>query len=255
MNGSKAALIVAAVLGLVGAGLNLWYLNEKSKDVEKVAFIGIKPDTIIRPGDKFLADYFVKVEIPKAHVGALEQMAVLYDDRNTVVGMAAINSYTGNELLLRDDLRTPPPAFDLKENEIQLPVPVDTRSFVPSLVSAGDMVSFFIGGVPTPATPREQDPDNPEGSAAAEPPPPPPLPPGMKAELIGPFRVLAVGNRLGSAEVQKASGQPQYQENVISIAVKMQGGQLEPKAAKLLGMLQLSGTRQAGVLLHPRANK
>jgi hypothetical protein len=53
----------------------------------------------------------------------------------------------------------------------------------------------------------------------------------------------------------KASGQPQYQENVILIAVKMQGEQLEPKAAKLLALMQLSGTRQAGVLLHPRTNK
>jgi hypothetical protein len=208
---------------VAGAGLNLWYLNEKSKAVQSVSFIGIKPNTIIRPGDKFLEDYFVPINIPENHVGGLKDVAVLYKDRNTVVGMPAIRSYTGDEILLRDDLRTPPPAFDLKENEIQLPVPVDTRSFVPSLVSAGDMVSFFIGGVPTPAMPREQDPDSPEGSAPAEPPPPPPLPPGMKAELIGPFRVLAVGNRLGSAEVQKASGQPQYQENVISIAVNSRG--------------------------------
>lgn len=253
MNGSKAALVVAAVLGVAGAGLNLWYLNEKSKAVEKVSFIGIKPNTVIRPGDKFLDDNFLRVDIPKANVGALEQMAVRYEDRNTVVGMPSVKSYTGGELLLRDDLRTPPPAMDLGQDERALPIPVDTRNFVPSLVNPGDLISFLVGGVPTPAAPPH-DPDNPD-----EPPATPPAPstrvPGMKAEPIGPFRVLSIGNRLGSAEVMKASGQPQYQENVIMIAVKVQGDQLEPKAARLMNLLNLSGTRQAGVLLHPRTGK
>ena len=62
-------------------------------------------------------------------------------------------------------------------------------------------------------------------------------------------------NRLGSADVHKASGISQLQENVISIAVKFQGDQFEPKADKLLKRLQSSGFRQAGVVLHPRANK
>ena len=252
MNGSKAALVVAAVLGVAGAGLNLWYLNEKSKAVEKVSFIGIKPNTIIRPGDKFLDDNLVPIDIPKDHVGELAHAAVLYADRNTVVGMPAVKSYTGNELLLRDDLRTLPPAMDLGQDERALPIPVDTRNFVPALVNPGDLISFLVGGAPTPAVPP-QDPDNPDEPPAAQ--PPPSRPPGMKAEPVGPFRVLSIGNRLGSAEVMKASGQPQYQENVILIAVKMQGEQLEPKAAKLLALMQLSSTRQAGVLLHPRTSK
>jgi hypothetical protein len=253
MNGSKAALVVAAVLGVAGAGLNLWYLNEKSKAVAMTPFIGIKPNTVIRPGDKFLEDNFVRIDIPENHVGALKAFAVGYEDRNTVVGMPAVKSYTGGELLLRDDLRTPPPAMDLGQDERALPIPVDTRNFVPSLVNPGDLISFMVGGAPTPAAPP-QDPENTEEPPVAQPVPTGRLP-GMKAEAIGPFRVLSIGNRLGSAEVMKASGQPQYQENVILIAVKMQGDQLEPKAAKLLAQLQLSGTRQAGVLLHPRTSK
>jgi hypothetical protein len=41
----------------------------------------------------------------------------------------------------------------------------------------------------------------------------------------------------------------------MTIAVKMQGDQLEPKAVRLLTLLQSGGARQAGVLLHPRTNK
>src|SRR4029450_7473123 len=128
MNGSKAALVVAAVLGIAGAGLNLWYLNEKSKAVQSVSFIGINTNTVIRPGAKLREDYFVPIDIPDNHVGGLKDVAVLYKDRNTVVGMPAIRPYTGDEILLRDDLRTPPPALDLKENEIHAPSHVHHRS-------------------------------------------------------------------------------------------------------------------------------
>ena len=79
--------------------------------------------------------------------------------------------------------------------------------------------------------------------------------PGQRVETVGPFRVLSIGNRLGSADVLKASGSAQFQENVMTIAVKMQGDQLEPRAVKLLTLLQSGGARQAGVLLHPRTNK
>ena len=64
-----------------------------------------------------------------------------------------------------------------------------------------------------------------------------------------------IDNRLGSADVMKASGMSQVQENVMTIAVRMQGDQLEPKAQRLLSLVQAGGQRQAGVLLHPRTNK
>ena len=69
---------------------------------------------------------------------------------------------------------------------------------------------------------------------------------------MGPFKVLSIGNRLGSADVFKAAGMPQQQENVLSISVRADGNQLEAKAKKLWDLLQAGGFRQAGVVLHPR---
>jgi hypothetical protein len=172
---------------------------------------------------------------------------VLFADRGTVVGMRANREYLGGELLLRQDLKTPPAELKLmSENECAMWVPVDTRSFVPSLVTPGDWVSFLVSAAPgSLAPPGEEDPDAPPAAPLT----------AARSELIGPFRVLSLGNRLGSAEVFKASGLSQQQENVMTISVRMEGGDIDPKAKKLFGLLQQSSLRQAGVMLHPKNEK
>ena len=71
-------------------------------------------------------------------------------------------------------------------------------------------------------------------------------------EIIGPFRVLSLGNRLGSSEVMQANHIPQVQENVMTISVQVVGDELEPKAKKLWEALRRTNFRGVGVLLHPR---
>ncbi len=242
MNGYKG-LAIAAVLGVLGAILNWFYLDSKVQELDSVEYLGIAQSTVIRPGDRFTEEQLVKVAIPKNAQGELPHFAVLYSDRQTVIGMPAVRLYAGGELVLRQDLKSPPPALSLaRENERAMWIPVDTRTFVPSLVNPGDMVSFLVGETPTPAA--EPGPDGEE----AENPPPTPLP---TAELIGPFRVLSLGNRLGSSEVLKAAGISQQQENVMTVSINVNGGQLDPKAAKLWRLLRLSSFQQVGVLLHP----
>src|SRR6185369_3263271 len=111
------------------------------------------------------------------------------------------------EIILRQRLKTPPPTMELtREDERGLPVPVDTRSFVPALVNPGDMVSFLVTvGGPSPP------PSNTESGDGNEPTPAqsvvrPATVVNQRIETVGPFRVLSIGNRLGSAEVLKASG-------------------------------------------------
>ncbi len=239
-------LIVAAVLGLAGAVLNFIYLNEKSRDVEKVDFIGIAPGTTIAPGEKFTEDRLTSVPVPQSSVGDLSRFAVLYSDRKAILDLPAARRYTGGELLLQQDLKTPPPVLALKnENERAIWIPVDTRTFVPSLVNPGDMVSFLVASGPTPAAPSDT-----EEASATE-----PVSPPSGSELIGPFRVLSLGNRLGSVEVLKAAGQSQQQENVMTVSVNIERGNLEPKAAKLWKLLQATNFRQVSVLLHPHGSK
>ena len=254
MNG-KVALPIAAGLALAGALVNWFYLDTKARQLEKVEFLCIAPGVTIRKGDRFTDEKFAALPIPKNNVTdrngkILREDAILYADRGTVIGMAATRLYEENEIILRQDLKTPPTTLGLtKPNEAAMWIPVDTRTFVPSLVSAGDLVSFLVGGVPTPAMPHEPgvDASGDETNTTL----PAPVLPG-NSELIGPFRVLSLGNRLGSADVLKASGVPQMQENVMTVSVTVEGGQLDAKAAKLWKLLQSSGFRQAGVVLHPR---
>jgi hypothetical protein len=249
MNG-KIALPIAAGLALAGAALNWFYLQTKAEQLEKIEFLCVAPGATIRPGDRFTDDKLAPLAIPKNNVGeTLAKEAILYKDRQAVIGMPAVRLHPEREIILRQDLKTPPPALGLaKENERAIWIPVDTRTFVPSLVNPGDLVSFLVSGVPTPAVPRDSSEGNGDEFGGPQ---PPPVVPG-NAELIGPFRVLSLGNRLGTADVLKASGMPQMQENVMTVSVTVDGGQLDPKAAKLWKLLQTSGFRQVGVVLHPR---
>ena len=234
-------LIVAAALGIAGAFCNWFYLAQKSRELEKVEFIAISEDVTINPGDKFKDSDLVPVGIPSARVGHLLSAAPLYADRKTVIGMAATRAFARGELLLNQDLRTPPP-LDVKKNlganERVMWIPVDTRTFVPALVNAGDQVSFVVpllGGAPTLA---------PTGADDAE---------RLKipTETIGPFRILALGNRLGSPEALRATGASATQENMLAVAVKVNGVSLDPTGQKLSDLLRITNFQKVQVLLHP----
>jgi hypothetical protein len=74
-------------------------------------------------------------------------------------------------------------------------------------------------------------------------------------DLCGPFKVLAIGNRLGTQDVMRAAKITQTQENVMTIAVKIENGKMEPEAARLMRILEQAGSKSLGYLLHPRSEK
>src|SRR5690349_14385049 len=167
MNGSKIGLVVAAVLGLLGAAVNWVYLDSKTKQLERIEFLSVAPGVTMLPGDRFSESKLAPLAIPANNVGnELRAQGVRWSDRQTVIGMTAAYSFDGGEIILRQRLKTPPPTMELtRDDERGLPVPVDTRSFVPALVNPGDMVSFLVTvGGPPPAPP------NAEGGDGNEPP-------------------------------------------------------------------------------------
>ncbi|MHB1036302.1 MAG: CpaB family protein [Pirellulales bacterium] len=249
-------LLLAVGFGIAGALLNWMYLAQRAQDVEKVEFVGIAPGADpIRIGDVFKAEQLVPIAIPASNVGNLKEVGVYYSDRQTVIGMKATRLYEQDEMLLSQDLKTPPPELKFGPDERVMWIPVDVRTFVPSLVMPGDQVSFlfpkFTAGVPTPVAPAEAPAAggppalSPAGEAAA----------ATGSEIIGPFRILSLGNRLGTSNVLQAAGVMANQENVMGIAVKMDGNQLETKARKLSEFMQRNGFRQVEILLHPREKK
>src|SRR5215471_714896 len=106
-------LLIAVGLGIVGAFCNWMYLADKGRNLEMVEFIGINDNVKINAGDKFNAEQFTPIPIPKNAVGDLYKTAYLWKDMGTVIGVAATKSYSRSEILLRQDLRTAP-EMDIK---------------------------------------------------------------------------------------------------------------------------------------------
>ena len=254
-------LILAIGLGIAGAMFNWAYLNSRAPDVATEAFVGIRSDVTVERGERLLEEHLEPVLVPRQAVGNLDQFAVLYADRKTVVGMNVWRTLPGGSLLLRDDLKTPPQDLNFGETvrqgveERAVGIPVDTRTFVPALVNPGDFVSFVTSnariGVPTPASAESEELNSRELSPTPD---PVALPRTADdgLEIIGPFKVLSLGNRLGSAEVMRAARLPQVQENVMTILVRVENGKLEAPAAKLLKMIEATGFRPVAIMLHPR---
>src|SRR6185369_2345048 len=114
MNGSKVALVVAAVLGLLGAAVNWVYLDSKSKQLEKIEFLSIATGVTVLPGDRFSDSKLAPLAIPKDNVSKeLFAQAIRWSDRQTVIGMTAAYSFDSGEIILRQRLKTPPPTMEL----------------------------------------------------------------------------------------------------------------------------------------------
>jgi len=232
MRGIKG-LIIAIGLGIAGAALNFAYLQSKASNEVRVAFVGIKADKIVNRGQVLTEDDITDIQIPARWVGSLKSLGVLYEAKAGVVGQKALRNLSGERLLLRDDFGTPPPELNLEAGEELMWVPVDTRAFVPALVSPGDEVKFLLTG-PTPAV-RGASPGE---SAANEP--------------LGPFTILTLGNRLSSSKVWKADKMPQVQENVLGIRINEKNSLM---AEKLRRHLQATNYQQVGVMLESRQPK
>ena len=239
-------LILAIGLGVAGALFNWAYLYRASDEIDLVYVIGIAPGAEVRRGEPLDKETHLK-EIPvtkRRWESQLKDFAYKWDDLETVDRMPVYRDLHGGYLLLRDDLRTPPPQIrfedkkNLKEGTVErgMFVPFQTKNFVSSLVNPGDKVDFVVSlggtGGPTPATGGE-------------------LPPSVPPDIIGPFTILSLGNRLGSVEVMRAAGMTPTQENVLLISVKLIDGQMEPKAQKLWDLLNRTNFQQVGIMIRP----
>lgn len=251
-------LILGLGVGVAAALFNWAYISRATGDVEAVAFVGIAPNKDLDAGHILSEEDLVAVAIPPIPARRLKDFAYLYADRKSVLGLRVTRPVPGGSLLLQDDLRPPPPRLRFggqpagNTEEIAMFIPIDTRTIVPSLLEPGDMVSFIVSA-PTPAglgnPPAGANPGgpNPPQNPAANPPESQGGP-----QVIGKFKVLAVGNRLTSVEAHRAYQLPQSQENILTISVKLEGGRLEPKAERLWKMLEATNFRQVGVILHSR---
>lgn len=226
-------ITVALALGVVAAICNWFYLAKQARDYERVSFVLIKPATQINPGDRFKESHFEPVDLPEMYLGNLDQIAVRWRDIDTVLGEVAVKSYTGNELLLRNDLRTPPQrnlSEMLGEGEVLRWVPVDQRTFAPDHINPGDLVKFIVVTSASRSV-RENDPQALTDSSE-----------------FGPFEILTLGNRRGRKEILKLRGGSVGQENLIGIRVK-ESDRSGTEAERLFSALQRTGNQGVQVVL------
>lgn len=231
-------MLLAAGLGLAGALCNWLYLDSLARAETRLAFIGVKPDVRLNIGDVFKADQFEAVDIPRSHVGNLPDVAPLWSAREAVIGLRANKPYAGGELILRQDLTTPAQedlASVLADDEVARWVPIDSRAVITEQINPGDLVSFEV--------PKASSAVVENGGAS-------PVQQPAEMEIIGPFRVLAIGSRRERPNIQQARGRSGGPENTITIAVQLKGGALEPRAVKLFDAVRDAGSQGMYVLLH-----
>lgn len=247
MKGTQG-LMIAAGLGIAGAVCNWFYVDKLARGYEKVSFIAINPDpnVQIELGDRFREEHLQRVDIPQRFVdaGNLKAVAVPWELRSTVIGESATKNYGGGELVLQQDVVTPPardPNELLGENEVLLWLPVNPQNVVPELVNPGDMISFDLPA--GPGNPRGGSGSSNDGAGSGE------------SRIVGPFRVLALGSRTGSRDVARAAGRSASRENTIAIAAKLEDDRLEPKAQMIVDRLRRTNFQQAVLLLHSKGTR
>lgn len=231
-------LLIAVGLAIGGGLCNWFYMAQKSRELDLIQFVGVA-ESGIKMGETIQASNLTPIPIPLRYAQRLKEVAPTYNDLATLVGMTAYRDFQGGELVLTQDLKTPPNndlKRDLGTDEVAIWVNVDSRGFVPQFFSGGDEVSFIVPAAGGRAASSVSQP----GQAVDQP-----------TEVIGPFYILALGNRRGTAERAKASGMSQSSENVIAIRVKKTSDtQLDEKAQLLLSRLRLSGNQALGLVMH-----
>lgn len=243
-------LVIALSLALVAGVLNWKYLERKTEEVEIVSFLSIKQSVVVEAGERFLESHFEPLNIPKKSVGTLDKSAVLFADIHTVVSSTAIKTYAGGQVVLLQELVTPSKKLNIGANEEAFFVNVG-GSFIPSLFAPGDLVNFMI----PPARrvsfrgPQENgDTNNEEQGQDWNIQEEPEIVQG-NTKFIGPFRVISVGGRLGSYEVNRAQGRRGGSEKVLGIALLKKNGLPDPKSRELVDAVVSPGFRYALVSL------
>ena len=228
-------LLIAAILGLAGAVCNWLYLQRASNTLDRVSFISIKPDVQLNVGDPILDEHLQRIDLPGNAAGNLSTVAPEWSARAAVIGQRANRIFAGGEIILEMDLAAPAQqqlAKTLQPNEVACWVPINSGSVVAEQINPGDLVSFEI---PTATT------DDPMATGPAQ---------GGTPEIIGPFRVLAIGARREPINVQQAFRGRQGTETTLTIVAQLQFGKLDPLTAQLSAALGSHNRQGLIVLLH-----
>jgi len=236
-------IVIAVGLGVIGFLCNWLYLDGQNQATRTVSFVGIAKEARVNRGHRFEEEDLTEIKVPTRLATRLREVAVLWDERGVAIGQRATREFgtLGTELLTHRDLETPTTRNlneQIADNERVMWLPVDSRSFNPQHVNPGDEVSFRIPGFADTSGSKQKT-------------------AGGAGEIIGPFKILALGDRKGRRDIRLAAGLPTGAENRIAIAVKTVPltGKLEVSAQKLANALAENDFKGVQLLLHPDTRK
>lgn len=231
-------IVIAAALGIIGAFCNWFYINNQARNYESVAFIAISADATIKAGDQFRVEDFVRVDVPKKFVGALNKTAVHWKDRQLATVYRATKSYRGSEMLFQHDL-TGVAEQDLTDRlakgKVLFPVVVDSSTFIPEHYDPGDEVEFFLPQLLEPAT---------SSNSTSQ-----PATTGT-TKTFGKFYILALGGRKGKRDTAKAYNQRPVRENIVTIGLTFP---FDAQAEELFQLIAAGGGRGVQMIKHKPA--
>lgn len=223
-------ILIPLVIGVAAAGLNWVVLNSRAP-----AKTFVRVNTPVKANTTIEEGVLDKVEL-SGDLESLEKTAVPYSMRAVLFGRYLLRDLHKNDIILWQDTI----ASRGELNEPALPIPLEGMNVVPALLQVGDQIGFLAA--------RGSKPTN-SGANTAEP----------ELDLIGPFRILSVGDqvyRLEGADTRTSKG---TSDRIITIAVKLANDRQidDPNIGKLLAALKggesENRSRVYGVVLMPRS--
>lgn len=233
-------IVFAVALAILAALCNWYYMYKQASGYHTESFVIISPGVTLNSGDVIKSEHLARVDVPLDHVGNLREIAILWKDKDAIQSVPAVRAYQGGELFLRAD-RVTRARKDLGEkisaNEVAFPVPVDSRTFVADNYNPGDNVSFFVSELL----------ESGDGTGGAS-----PNAAAGSDRLVGPFRILALGSRKSTLEVERANSGTgrSSREDVITVGLVRKDSQFDTNAKALLQLLRISSNRGVQVVKH-----
>jgi hypothetical protein len=228
-------LAVPAALGVIAAIVNWMTVTAK---IRPETFVAVKHD--VAYGETLGAADLVKIEL-SGNLGSLRQAAVGWEHRACMYGRRAPRELVAGDVVLWRDLNdTDTPGV----GEDMVSIPLSHVAVVPRLILVGQKVGFWV------AVPAEEDPVRSSGKTGSGHPADDAV--DGKGEYLGPFRVLAVGER-ASRGTEAASSGKCSEDRVLTIAVRLdpKTRQLDHRTARLVAAVNAQGKgRIMAILLH-----
>jgi hypothetical protein len=222
-------------LGVVAAVVNWATVSAKLQPEAFVAVnVNLAAGQPVRPAD------LAKIEL-SGDLGSLREAAIPWEHRAAVYHRAVPRDLVAGDIVLWRDATALLDELP-RDGEDKLSIPLSDIPFIPRFILVGQEVGFWIAGAEEEISPPPDASDEDLSGAAVTP----------KGEYVGPFRVLAVGERATPGEPSANDVRGRVNQ-VLTIAVKLdpQTRRLDEKTQHLLSLLNNHRRQRiVAILLH-----